>query len=64
MLREALDEANNWIGKVPGVVMVGEGRAQDGSPTVDVWVTQPVSLPQKVKGVEVRVRNSGDIQAQ
>jgi hypothetical protein len=64
MLEEALSEATSWMGRVPGIVMVGEGRADDGSPTVDVWVTQPVSLPQKVKGIEVRVRRSGGIEAQ
>lgn len=60
----AMATAQEWVGTVPGVAMVGQGRADDGSPTIDVWVTHPVKLPQTVSGVEVRVRESGVIEAQ
>ena len=60
----ALAKAQEWVGTVPGVVLVGQGRADDGSPTIDVWVTRAVSLPATVQGVEVRVRDSGTIEAQ
>jgi hypothetical protein len=60
----ALAEAQEWVGKVQGVVMVGEGMSSAGHPTIDVWVNRLVPLPAAVRGVEVRVRESGDIQAQ
>jgi hypothetical protein len=60
----ALAEAREWVGTVPGVVGVGEGRSAAGEPTVDVWVSAPVTLPATVRGVEVRVRESGTFEAQ
>jgi len=63
-IEAALAKAREWVGTVPGVVGVGEGRSADGEPTVDVWVTQPVSLPATVRGVKVRVRESGTFEAQ
>jgi hypothetical protein len=64
MLDQALAEAQGWVGKIPGVVMVGQGRADDGTPTIDVWVTRPVTLPERIKGVAVRVVDTGVIEAQ
>jgi hypothetical protein len=60
----ALAEAQEWVGTVPGVVAVGEGRSEAGRPTIDVWVTRDVSLPAAVRGVEVRVREGGEFRAQ
>jgi len=60
----ALAEAQQWVGSVPGVVAVGEGMSAAGHPTIDVWVTRLVPLPAAVKGVEVRVRESEEFQAQ
>ncbi|WP_117214997.1 hypothetical protein [Allorhizocola rhizosphaerae] len=58
-MREALAEAQKWVGTVPGVVMVGQGRD-----TVDVWVTMPVELPETILGVPVRVHETPPIEAQ
>lgn len=60
----ALADAQQWVGTVLGVVMVGEGKAEDGTPTIDVWVTRPVSLPTAIRGVPVRVVEGGVIEAQ
>lgn len=62
-LKAALAEAQQWVGTVVGVVMVGEGRSEDGSPTVDVWVTRPVALPQSLHGIEIRTLGSDPIEA-
>lgn len=64
MAEQALREAARWVGRVPGVVMVGEGRRDDGTPTIDVWVDREVILPEQVQGVAVRVRGAGAIEAQ
>lgn len=63
-IEAALAEAQEWVGKVPGVVAVGEGLSNAGHPTIDVWVTKLVPLPAAVRGVEVRVRESGEFSAQ
>lgn len=60
----ALAEAQEWVGRVTGVVAVGEGMSEAGHPTIDVWVTHLVPLPAAVRGVEVRVRTSGAFEAQ
>jgi hypothetical protein len=49
-MRDALTEAQKWVGTVPGVIGVGQGRD-----TIDVWVTMPVELPKRISGVPVRV---------
>lgn len=50
----ALAEATGWVGRVPGVVIVGQGD-HDGVPTIDVWVTDtPAVLPTQLHGVPVR----------
>ena len=64
MVEQALREARSWVGKVTGVVMVGQGQAEDGSATIDVWVDHEVTLPRRVRGVAVRVRRAGAIEAQ
>ncbi len=64
MLEQALREAQSWVGQVAGVVMVGQGQADDGSPIIDVWVDRPVTLPERIRGVAVRVRDAGVIEAQ
>lgn len=59
----ALLVAQEWVGSVEGVVMVGQGT--DGlDDCIDVWVTQPVELPDKVHGVPVRIRETPPIEAQ
>lgn len=58
-LAEALAAAQKWVGSVPGVVMVGQGRD-----CIDVWVTQPVDLPKTIRGVPVKVRETPPIEAQ
>ncbi len=58
-MRNALTEAQKWVGTVPGVVGVGQGR--DG---IDVWVTMPVDLPKKILGVPVRVLETPPFDAQ
>lgn len=61
-LAAALTIAEKWVGEVPGVVMVGQGK--DG---IDVWVasgSQPPDLPETIQGVPVRVRVSGQIRPQ
>jgi hypothetical protein len=74
-IASALKAAQEWVGTVPGVVMVGQGRAEDGSPTVDVWVSGPVApqsrrpitgaaaLPDSLQGFAVRIREAGPIEA-
>lgn len=57
----ALNEATHWIDQVPEVVAVGQGE-RDGEPTIDVWVTVvpgPGVLPRRLRGIPVRVRESG-----
>ena len=60
----ALAVASEWVGSVPGVVMVGQGE-QDGRPTVDVWFATPSAaadpdlLPDRVGDHPVRRRDSG-----
>ncbi len=63
-IEAALAEAQTWVGTVAGVVAVGEGRSEAGEPTIDVWVTRVIALPASVRGVEVRVRQSGEFRAQ
>jgi hypothetical protein len=60
----ALAQAQTWVGTVPGVAAVGEGRSEAGQPTIDVWVTRQVELPAMVQGIEVRVREGGEFRAQ
>ncbi|WP_436501760.1 hypothetical protein [Actinokineospora sp. HUAS TT18] len=57
----ALDQAQRWLDAIPGVTGVGQGE-QDGRATIDVWVTDPEwaeRLPREVKGLTVRVRDTG-----
>ena len=62
-LSEALAIAQQWVGAVDGVVMVGQGIKQ-GHDTIDVWVTRDdVDLPDEVLGVPVRVVPTGEIKA-
>ena len=67
-LERALADAQGWVGTVPGVVAVGEGRDDEQRPCIDVWVTaeaRTADLPAAVDGVAVRVRDSGgEISAQ
>lgn len=58
-MRDALHEARKWVGTVPGVVGVGQGRE-----SIDVWVTRPVELPEKILGVPVRVHETQGFDAQ
>jgi len=60
-IEAALAEASHWIGQIPGVAAVGQG-SQDGSPTIDVWVSAaptPRGLPEWLHGYPVRVRDTG-----
>lgn len=59
-IEEALEEAQSWLDE-DDVVGVGEGEA-NGKPVLDVWVTSPDAasrLPSSLRGVPVRVRDSG-----
>jgi hypothetical protein len=58
-MRDALEAAQKWVGTVPGVVMVGQGRD-----SIDVWVTMPVDLPKNILGVPVKVRETPPIEPQ
>jgi hypothetical protein len=64
----ALERAHAWVGAIPGVVAVGEGRDEDGERRIDVWVTPDTTqgqVPGEVEGVAVHVRSSGgEISAQ
>jgi hypothetical protein len=62
-IEAALAEALTWVGTIPGVVAVGEGRSDAAEPTVDVWVTEPVALPAVLGGVAVRVFGSEPFEA-
>lgn len=63
-MAQALAAAQQWVGTVEGVVMVGQGRI-DSRDCVDVWVTaMPVDLPKEIMGVPVRVRETPPIEAQ
>ena len=60
-LSKALQIAQEWVGLIDGVVMVGQG-ARQGHDTIDVWVTRDdVDLPGEVLGVPVRVVPTGEI---
>jgi hypothetical protein len=57
---EALNEAQTWLDE-EGIVAVGQGE-EKGQPVVDVWVTSPdvaARIPRALRGVPVRVRDSG-----
>jgi hypothetical protein len=57
---EALEEAQAWLDE-DGIVGVGQGE-EGGKPVLDVWVTSPdvaERLPGSLRGVRVRVRDSG-----
>lgn len=59
-IEEAVDEAQAWLDE-DGVVAVGQGE-DDGTPVLDVWVTSSaaaVRIPGSLRGVRVRVRDSG-----
>jgi len=60
LFAEALAVAQSWLGRVPGIVAVGEGE-QGGEPTIDVWVTSVWTppLPDELAPMRVRVRSSG-----
>ena len=59
-IEEALNEAQAWLDE-DGVEGIGQGE-QNGTPVIDVWVSNPEAasrVPRSLRGVRVRVRESG-----